>query len=111
MGLAALIFATALAVRRRIAAAASVGWWLRLTAIAIVSGTLIGWTVENVPLESLTVGDWLRSLAWACRSAHGAGGRRRRPGIGGERAELRANSRSRRANARAIWWRFRSASS
>jgi len=26
---------------------------------------LIGWTIENVPLESLTVGDWLRSLAWA----------------------------------------------
>src|SRR5262249_39220204 len=55
----------ALAVRGRIATAASVGWWLRLTAIAIVSGTLIGWTVANVPLESLTIGDWLRSLAWA----------------------------------------------
>src|SRR6266478_5569372 len=65
LGLAALIFATALAIRGRIAAAASVGWWLRLTAIAIVSGTLIGWTVANVPLESLTIGDWLRSLAWA----------------------------------------------
>jgi glucan 1,3-beta-glucosidase len=33
--------------------------------MAIVSGILIGWTVANVPLESLTVGDWLRSLAWA----------------------------------------------
>ncbi len=33
--------------------------------IAFVSGTLIGWTIANVPLESLTVGDWLRSLAWA----------------------------------------------
>jgi len=65
VGLAAFIFATALAVRGRIPAAASVGWWLRLTAIAIVSGTLIGWTVANVPLESLTIGDWLRSLAWA----------------------------------------------
>jgi exo-beta-1,3-glucanase (GH17 family) len=65
VALAALIFATALAVGGRIAAAASTGWWLRLTAIAIVSGTLIGWTVANVPLESLTVGDWLRSLAWA----------------------------------------------
>ncbi len=32
--------------------------------MAIVSGILIGWTVANVPLESLTVGDWLRSLAW-----------------------------------------------
>jgi len=65
VGLAALIFATALAVRGRIPAAASIGWWLRLAAIAIVSGTLIGWTVANVALESLTAGDWLRSLAWA----------------------------------------------
>ena len=30
-----------------------------------MSGTLIGWTVASVPLESLTTGDWLRSLAWA----------------------------------------------
>src|SRR5713226_1216995 len=65
VGLAALVFATALAVRWRTAAAASAGWWLRLTAIAIVAGGLIGWTVANVPLESLTLGDWLRSLAWA----------------------------------------------
>src|SRR5262249_37094271 len=64
-GLAPLIFATALGVGGRIPAAASIGWWLRLAAIAIVSGTLIGWTVANVPLESLTIGDWLRSLAWA----------------------------------------------
>jgi hypothetical protein len=39
--------------------------WLPIAAIAAISGTLIGWTVENVPLESLTTGDWLRSLAWA----------------------------------------------
>ena len=32
---------------------------------AMVSGTLIGLTIENVPFESLTRGDWLRSLAWA----------------------------------------------
>src|SRR5262249_58163231 len=65
VGLAALIFATALAVGGRIPAAASIGWWLRLAAIAIVSGILIGWTVANVPLESLTVGDWLRFVARA----------------------------------------------
>jgi hypothetical protein len=54
-----------LAVRRRTAANADIGLWLRVATVALVSGTLIGWTVENVPLESLTAGDWLRSLAWA----------------------------------------------
>jgi exo-beta-1,3-glucanase (GH17 family) len=39
--------------------------WLRVAAIAIASGGLVGWTIENVPLESLTAGDWLRSVAWA----------------------------------------------
>ena len=39
--------------------------WLRVAAIAIASGGLMGWTIENVPLESLTAGDWLRSVAWA----------------------------------------------
>jgi hypothetical protein len=65
VGLAAVVFATALGVRRRTARAAGSGWWLRIAAMAIVSGILIGWTVANVPVESLTVGDWLRSLAWA----------------------------------------------
>src|SRR5262245_14489902 len=64
VGLAALIFTTAFAARRRTAATAGAGWWLRIAAIAFVSGGLIGWAVANVPLESLTFGDWLRSLAW-----------------------------------------------
>src|SRR5262245_32482028 len=41
VGLAAAIFAGVLAVRRRTAAKADAGSWLRVTAIAIVSGTLI----------------------------------------------------------------------
>ena len=65
VGLAAVVFATALGVRRRTALAAGSGWWSRIAAMAIVSGFLIGWTLANVPVESLTVGDWLRSLAWA----------------------------------------------
>jgi exo-beta-1,3-glucanase (GH17 family) len=65
VGLAAVVFATALGVRRRTALTAGSGWWLRIAAMAIVCGILIGWTVANVPVESLTVGDWLRSLAWA----------------------------------------------
>jgi exo-beta-1,3-glucanase (GH17 family) len=65
VALAAVTFATALAVRRRRAAAGGVGGSLRIAAIATMPGILIGWTLANVPLESLTVGDWLRSLAWA----------------------------------------------
>jgi glucan 1,3-beta-glucosidase len=64
VGLAALVFGVALAARRRIGEAASTTGWLRIAAIAIASGATIGWTIENVPLESLTLGDWLRSLAW-----------------------------------------------
>jgi glucan 1,3-beta-glucosidase len=39
--------------------------WPRIAAGALVAGALIGLTIENVPLESLTLGDWLRNLAWA----------------------------------------------
>src|SRR5262249_6783100 len=70
VGLAAVIFASALAVRRRTATAADTRCWLRIAVIATVAGILIGWTVANVPLESLTVGDWLRSLAWLRRRWH-----------------------------------------
>ena len=65
VGLAAAVFATAFALRRGSAGAADGAFWLRIAGIAIISGALIGWTVANIPLESLTVGDWLRSLAWA----------------------------------------------
>ena len=36
-----------------------------MPSIAAVAGVLIGWTIENVPIESLGVGGWLRSLALA----------------------------------------------
>jgi exo-beta-1,3-glucanase (GH17 family) len=39
--------------------------WLAVSGNAIVGGVLIGWTVANVPLESLGVGGWSRSLALA----------------------------------------------
>ncbi len=38
--------------------------WLAISASAAASGTMIGWTIASIPLESLTVGDWMRSLAW-----------------------------------------------
>jgi exo-beta-1,3-glucanase (GH17 family) len=37
--------------------------WLAVMGNALAGGLLIGWTIENVPLESLGVGGWLRSLA------------------------------------------------
>ena len=39
--------------------------WLAVSANATVGGILIGWTVANVPIESLGVGGWLRSLVFA----------------------------------------------
>ena len=65
VALAAAIFAATLAVRRTAAVALAPSRWLAIAAMAFVSGTLIGWTAENMPLESLNAGDWLRSLAWA----------------------------------------------
>jgi exo-beta-1,3-glucanase (GH17 family) len=65
VALAAAMFIAALAMRRRRGAALAPGQWLAIAAMAFVSGTLIGWTVENIRIESLHSGDWLRSLAWA----------------------------------------------
>jgi glucan 1,3-beta-glucosidase len=39
--------------------------WCGVAAIALASGSLIGWTLENVPIESLGAGGWIRSLALA----------------------------------------------
>jgi exo-beta-1,3-glucanase (GH17 family) len=60
---AALIFLTALLARRK--EPVPVAEWLGVTVSAIAGGALIGWTVENVPLESLRIGGWTRSLALA----------------------------------------------
>jgi len=64
VGLAVIIFGAAY-VWRPTKTPAVPQLWLQVTAIAITSGGLIGWTIENVPLESLTLGDWLHSLGWA----------------------------------------------
>jgi glucan 1,3-beta-glucosidase len=40
-------------------------FWLAVGANAVVGGALVGWTIENVPLESLGIGGWSRSLALA----------------------------------------------
>jgi glucan 1,3-beta-glucosidase len=63
VALAALVFGAAFAARRTSPAdSVSLPMWLGVAAMAVAAGILIGWAIENVPLESLTVGDWLRSL-------------------------------------------------
>ena len=64
VGLAVIIFGAGFVCRPTKAPPAP-HLWLRVAAIAIASGGLVGWTIENVPLESLTAGDWLRSVGWA----------------------------------------------
>ena len=61
---AALIFGVALAASWR-RPRPPMRLWFAITVMAAVSGTLIGWTIRNIPIESLTVLDWIRSLAWA----------------------------------------------
>jgi exo-beta-1,3-glucanase (GH17 family) len=59
---AVLIFAAALAARRKDAVPGTA--WLAVGANAITGGILTGWAIENVPIESLSAGGWLRSLAF-----------------------------------------------
>jgi glucan 1,3-beta-glucosidase len=62
---AALVFGAAAAARRRVPSEPSPGRWIAIAVIASVSGALIGWTAENIPIESLGAAGWLRSLAFA----------------------------------------------
>jgi exo-beta-1,3-glucanase (GH17 family) len=61
--LAALVFGAALAARRG-SGELPASRWAAIAAIAATAGVLSGWAVANVPLESLSAGDWLRSLAF-----------------------------------------------
>jgi glucan 1,3-beta-glucosidase len=63
--LAAMVFGMAGLQARRHPVAPPLDRWLGVTLIAAVSGTLIGWVVTNVPVESLGVGGWAVSIAWA----------------------------------------------
>ena len=58
---ALIVFATAFVLRREVPAR---GIWLAVSVNAIVGGTLIGWSVANVPLEFLGPSGWLQSLAF-----------------------------------------------
>jgi exo-beta-1,3-glucanase (GH17 family) len=62
VALAAMIFVAAFIAGRRSQPPAGV--WLGVALMALTSGTAIGWAAANVPVESLTLGDWIRSLSW-----------------------------------------------
>jgi exo-beta-1,3-glucanase (GH17 family) len=63
---AALVFGAAFAARRGAATVSnpSLAMWLAVTGNAIAGGGLIGLSVANLPIESLYVSGWLRSLAY-----------------------------------------------
>ncbi len=60
--LSAAIFAAVWFGRRGPREASSPRAWLGIAAIALVSGSLIGWAIEKALLESLGLGGWLRSF-------------------------------------------------
>jgi glucan 1,3-beta-glucosidase len=43
--------------------------WPRIAALALLPAVLFGWTIETVPIESYSLGGWLRSLAFAVTAA------------------------------------------
>src|SRR6185295_5775811 len=61
---AAAIFALALAAARRSPMPPGAAAWAGVAVIAFAAGALIGWTVRNVPLESLGPSGWAMSLAF-----------------------------------------------
>jgi exo-beta-1,3-glucanase (GH17 family) len=67
VALAALVFAAGLLARQLNPMAANPGAvrWIAIAANAAVGGIFAGWTIENVLFESLGIGGWLRSLAYA----------------------------------------------
>jgi glucan 1,3-beta-glucosidase len=67
IALAAVAFGAAMLAERRHkkAVATSAPAWIAIALSAVCGGVFAGWTIENVPLESLGAGAWLRSLAFA----------------------------------------------
>ncbi len=65
--LAALSFATAAVANR--GKTAPPWLWPRIMALTFLPAVLFGWTLEKIPIDSFTVGGWLRSLAFAATAA------------------------------------------
>jgi glucan 1,3-beta-glucosidase len=62
MAFALIIFGAAFTARRN-GNEAKLAKWLAVSANALAGGVLIGWTLANVPIESIGWGGWARSLA------------------------------------------------
>ncbi|MFA6265254.1 MAG: beta-(1-6) glucans synthase [Pseudolabrys sp.] len=63
---AILVFGVALWARRHsYLSKASAALWLAVSLNAVAGGTTLGWTIFNVPIESIGLGGWIRSLALA----------------------------------------------
>jgi exo-beta-1,3-glucanase (GH17 family) len=65
--LTALTFGGALVVRREKGGPPYL--WARIAALAFLPAVLFGWTLETVPVESFSLGSWLRSVAFAATAA------------------------------------------
>ncbi len=67
VALAAVVFGAAAAARRRAWAANAPMrmTWVRVAVVALLPGICIAWAVENVPIESVGLGGWARSLVMA----------------------------------------------
>jgi glucan 1,3-beta-glucosidase len=65
---AVIIFGAAMFVRTK---DAPLQLWLAVSANAFAGGAMIGWTIANIPVESLGVGGWSRSLALAAIAVAG----------------------------------------
>lgn len=59
---AVIVFGAAILVRSK---DAPFSLWLAVSVNAFAGGTLVAWTIENIPIESLGFGGWSRSLALA----------------------------------------------
>jgi exo-beta-1,3-glucanase (GH17 family) len=57
---AVIVFGVVMSVRTK---DTPLSFWFAVSANAFVGGTLVGWTIESIPLESLGLGGWSRSLA------------------------------------------------
>jgi exo-beta-1,3-glucanase (GH17 family) len=67
IALTALIFAAAWLARRGEDAPPQL--WPRIAVLAFLPAFLFGWTIELVPIESSSVGGWLRAIAFAMVAA------------------------------------------